>query len=135
MNKSIGRLITLLSRQIAMDLRDVIEPLGITPGEEPYFMALVHEEGISQDRLTEIVRVDKSATARMVKSLEKKGLIKREIDQEDKRNRKLFLTDRGRQLYPVLKEALSEYNRQLTSEWSDDQYELVYQSLQSIHKS
>ena len=69
MKKSIGRIITLLSRSIYFDLKDVVEPFGLTVGEEPYFIALAHEDGLTQDELTNRVNVDKSATARVVKSL------------------------------------------------------------------
>ncbi|MCD1146543.1 MarR family transcriptional regulator [Peptoniphilus sp. KCTC 25270] len=97
-------------------------------------MELFHEEGISQDRLTEIVDVDKAATVRAVKSLEKKKLVRREINQEDKRNKKLYLTDKGKKLYPDLVHSLSDYNKQLTSKWSEEQYEMVYELLKSIQK-
>ena len=73
MSKSIGRIVTLLSRSIYNDLRDVVEPFGITVGEEPYFVELAHEDGLTQDELSNRVNVDKSATARAVKSLEAKG--------------------------------------------------------------
>ena len=48
MSKSIGRIVTLLSRSIYNDLRDVVEPFGITVGEEPYFVELAHEDEIGR---------------------------------------------------------------------------------------
>jgi len=48
MKKSIGRIITLLSRSIYFDLKDVVEPFGLTVGEEPYFIALAHEDGLTR---------------------------------------------------------------------------------------
>lgn len=129
MKPSIGRMISLLSREIAIELKDVVEPFGITVGEELYFMALAHEDGITQDRLTEIVCVDKSATARAVKALENKGLIRRDIDQIDKRNKKLYLTNAGHEMYPGLSKALNSFNEKLTSSWTDEQYDQVYHSL------
>ena len=43
-------------------------------GEEPYFMVLAQNDGLTQDELTKIVKVDKAATARRIRSLEKKKL-------------------------------------------------------------
>ena len=132
MKKSIGRIITLLSRSIYFDLKDVVEPFGLTVGEEPYFIALAHEDGLTQDELTNRVNVDKSATARVVKSLELKGLVSREIDPLDKRNKKLYLTEKAKLVYISLSEALGKDNQQLTKEWTDEQYNLVYESLESL---
>lgn len=132
MSKSIGRMVTLLSRSIYNDLREVVEPFGISVGEEPYFVELAHEDGLTQDELSNRVNVDKSATARAVKSLEAKGYIVRETDSFDKRNKRLYLTESAKAVYVSLIEALGEYNRQLTEEWTDEQYDLVYESLEML---
>lgn len=86
MEKSIGKLITYLSRCIQQELKNVVVPFEISVGEEPYYMALIQNNGVTQDELTKLVKVDKAATARMVKSLEQKGYITRETDPKDKRN-------------------------------------------------
>ena len=70
----------------------------------------------------------------MVKSLEEKGYIIRETDPKDKRNKKLYLTEKGRLQYKPLSDALKKFNQDLTSEWSDEQYEIVYQSLEMLQK-
>lgn len=88
MNKSIGKLITYLSRCIQQELKNVVVPFDISVGEEPYYMALTKQDGLTQDELTKLVKVDKAATTRMVKSLEQKGYITRETDPKDKRNKK-----------------------------------------------
>lgn len=129
MEKSIGKLITYLSRCIQQELKNVVVPFDISVGEEPYYMALTKQDG-----LTKLVKVDKAATARMVKSLEQKGYITRETDPKDKRNKKIHLTERGRLKYEPLSRALKEFNQKLTSEWTDEQYEIVYQSLEMLQK-
>ena len=134
MEKSIGKLITYLSRCIQQELKNVVVPFDISVGEEPYYMALTKQDGLTQDELTKLVKVDKAATARMVKSLEQKGYITRETDPKDKRNKKIHLTERGRLKYEPLSRALKEFNQKLTSEWTDEQYEIVYQSLEMLQK-
>lgn len=134
MEKSIGKLITYLSRCIQQELKNVVVPFDISVGEEPYYMALTKQDGLTQDELTKLVKVDKAGTARMVKSLEQKGYITRETDPKDKRNKKIHLTERGRLKYEPLSRALKEFNQKLTSEWTDEQYEIVYQSLEMLQK-
>lgn len=132
MEKSIGKLITYLARCIQQELKDVLKPFDIRVGEEPYYIALTKKDGLTQEELTKIVKVDRAATARMVKSLEQKGYISREIDAEDRRNKKIYLTEKGRLKYEPLSKALQNFNTALTKEWTDDQYKLVYESLEML---
>lgn len=115
-----------------MDLRDVIEPFGITVGDEPYYTALAYEDGLSQEELTQRLCVDKSATARAVKALETKGFIRREVDSLDKRNKRLYLTKEAKSTHESLVKELIEYNKELTSDWTKEQYDFVYQSLEML---
>lgn len=52
MEKSIGKLITYLSRCIQQELKNVVVPFEISVGEEPYYMALIQNNGVTQDELT-----------------------------------------------------------------------------------
>lgn len=134
MKNSIGKIIAVLSRNIQQELKEVIEPFGLTVGEEPYFMELMYEDGITQDELTNRINVDKSATARAVKSLEEKGFLKREIDYKDRRSKRLYLTEEAREKYKPLVYELQQYNIRLTHGWTEEQYDLVYDSLEMIQK-
>lgn len=132
MRDSIGKIITTLSRNIQQELKEVVEPFGISVGEEPYFVELAHEDGITQEELTKRISVDKAATARMVKALEEKGLLIRVTDSDDRRNKRLYLTDKAQVLYESLVETLQKYNEKLTQSWSDEEYSLVLGSLQKL---
>ncbi len=134
MKNSIGRIITLLSRNIQQELKNVVEPFGITVGEEPYFMELIYEEGITQEELTRRVNVDKAATARVVKSLEEKGLLIRKPDENDKRSKRLYLTDNAKQKYDPMSAKLQEYNKLLTRRLSEDEYQTVYKCLKKLYE-
>ncbi len=75
------------------------------------------------------MNVDKSATARVVKALEEKGYLKREIDEDDRRNKRLYLTQEARAKYKPLVDELQQYNLKLTEGWTKEQYDLVYHCL------
>ena len=40
----------------------------------------------------------------------------------------------GKLQYKPLSDALKKFNQDLTSEWTDEQYEIVYQSLEMLQK-
>ncbi len=59
-------------------------------------------EGISQEEVARIRRIDKSAVARSVRRLIENGYIYKERDENDGRAFRLYLTERGRAMRPVI---------------------------------
>lgn len=114
MSPSAGRLINLLARKSQGYITDLMRPFGLTAAEQPFFMALLHNEGVTQERLTSLVGVDKAATARTVKSLEEKGILIRIQDEADRRQNLLFPTERAKAISEEVKAALDQFNSLLT---------------------
>lgn len=56
-----------------------------------------HKQDVVQKDMAEILGKDKSSILRMINSLEKKGLVKRVIDINDKRRNQLIVTGLGEQ--------------------------------------
>ncbi|WP_084124760.1 MarR family winged helix-turn-helix transcriptional regulator [Anaerocolumna jejuensis] len=67
--------------------------MNISYSEGILLMNMYDNEGINQEELSSMLHIDKAATARSIKSLEKKGYIIREVKTKDRRVKKLFLTD------------------------------------------
>lgn len=47
---------------------------------------------------------------------------------------KIYLTETGKLKYEPFANALRQFNQELTSEWTEEQYEFVYQSLEMLKK-
>ena len=60
---------------------------------------LVEEDGREQKHLAMITERDKTSLTRLISTLEKKGLVRREVSQKDKRVNHLFITTMGRESY------------------------------------
>lgn len=68
----------------------------------PRFYVLLHVEnnpGINYIDLSDLLLCTKSNTTRVVRSMQKDGMINREVDQNDRRSYRLTLTKAGRDLY------------------------------------
>ncbi len=68
----------------------------------PRFYVLMHVEnnpGINYIDLSDLLLCTKSNTTRVVRSMQKDGMINREVDQNDRRSYRLTLTKAGRDLY------------------------------------
>ncbi len=60
------------------------------------------EDGMTQKKLCESIKKDKAAIARGVAHLESIGLITRFPEEKDKRISKLYLSDKGEEILPVI---------------------------------
>lgn len=110
MNENIARMIVLLARKSQLYIGNALKKYDLTAAEQPFFMALQHYEGVTQEELTALVCVDKSATARAVKSLEKKGYLIRVQDEQDRRQNRIYPTAITRRLGPAVREELLHFN-------------------------
>ena len=65
-------------------------------------------EGCSQDAMVEVLSIDKAAVTRILKSLEEMDLVYRRIDTEDRRIKRIFLTDSGKSMEEKIRNILTK---------------------------
>lgn len=90
--KSIGSLNRKYQAYITVALKDT----ELSFSEHVFLVNLAGNEGINQEELSFLLCIDKAATARGIKLLEKKGLLIRKSNNIDKREKQLYLTDKGK---------------------------------------
>jgi DNA-binding MarR family transcriptional regulator len=77
--------------------RPPLLPLGLTPARfDLLFAVKTHGHRILQGRLQQTLGVGRTTVSRMLASLEKLGLVKRAVDERDRRRKFVALTTRGR---------------------------------------
>ena len=65
--------------------------------------------------------IDKCNVARRTKKLETLGYLYRETDQNDRRQNNLYLTQRGKELTPVIRRYMSQWGREVSASLSDQE--------------
>lgn len=83
----------------------VMEPLALNTVRYWILYSINKEPGLSFTRLSELNLLDRASASRMIRSMEKKGLIKRQLDENDRRYYSLFLTEAGQSLYEAAHKA------------------------------
>ncbi|MBS8225650.1 MarR family winged helix-turn-helix transcriptional regulator [Vannielia litorea] len=91
------------ARQLARVFDEVFRPLNLTNGQFSLLMSLNRPEPPRLTDLTGQLGMDRTTLTASVKVLERRGLMRQEQDEKDKRAKRLLLTDEGRAL---LKEAV-----------------------------
>lgn len=71
---------------------------GLTSGIWYYLWALWEEDGINQKELSSRVRIKEAGTTVTLRTMNALGLIRRVRSDDDRRNVKIYLTEKGRAL-------------------------------------
>ena len=76
--------------------------VDLTRGQYLYLVRICENPGIIQEKLAEMIKVDRTTTARAIKKLESNGMIERLEDKENKKIKKLYPTKKGAEIYPFI---------------------------------
>ncbi|MDO5717718.1 MAG: MarR family transcriptional regulator [Tissierellia bacterium] len=82
-------------------------------GEIHMIKRIGDQEGIYSSELAELMGVTRAVVHKTINKLEKRGLIYRIVDKEDKKRKKMYLTDKGKKAYQFHE----EYHRENDAEF------------------
>lgn len=105
LSSTIATQIRMVHRMFVQDLEQFLEPYDVTVSMWYFLRALWEEDGLSQRELSERASVSAAAAVDPLRNMEKRGLIERRPDVNDKRRVHVFLTDEGRSLRSLLPKA------------------------------
>ncbi len=71
------------------------------------------ENGTPATKIGPLLGMEPRSLVRMLKTLEERGWIRREIDESDKRFVRIFLTDEGRTKREIAREAVIQFNNMI----------------------
>lgn len=109
---------SLLRKNYANFVNKSLSNTDITLSEFAYLKEVVNCDGIAQDELIRNLSIDKAAATRIAQSLEKKEIIQRIRNENNKRFFNVFLTDKGHEYADFIKQTLSDFYNVLNNEVS-----------------
>lgn len=120
---SISRDLLRVSRKAQTCLGSIVKKYDITIAEQPFFMAIKANNGLTQEELTSLVGVNKAMTTRVIHSLEEKGMVKKVQDPNDKRQNRIYKTDKVDKIGENVLSDLLQFNRIFTNGISNEDLE------------
>jgi len=94
---SAGYLIVNTGRKLTQNLTQLFQTHNLTSEQWSLLVSLHNEEGISQKELAERTEKDPANVTRILDQLERKGLVRRVTNPEDRRSFRMFVTEAGRE--------------------------------------
>ncbi len=127
-----GAVVSITGRGRFIFFNDRLRPLGLSAGQVPVLMLLYNEQNITQETLVRHYQIDKGTIARAVKKLEDAGFIRRITDPGNRRAVRLFLTGKGEQVAPVLREINREWEEQVCSGLSKSERDTLTSLMRTV---
>jgi MarR family transcriptional regulator, organic hydroperoxide resistance regulator len=96
--ESVGHQVRWTHRALQRELEARIKPFGITLGMWAFLRALWEEDGLTQRELSDRARTTEPTTVTALHAMEKRGLVRRVQNTEDRRKSNIYLTPAAKSL-------------------------------------
>jgi DNA-binding MarR family transcriptional regulator len=135
MMKEILREIGMIARALDSISNIEFKEYDLTKGQYLYLVRICENPGIIQEKLAEMIKVDRTTAARAIKKLEINGFIEKKEDKHNKKIKKLFPTGRGKNVYPFIKREHNYSNIVALEGLSEREIETIFNLLQRVRKN
>lgn len=99
-------------------LQAELDAHGLHAGQDYLVEVLAREDGLTVGEIAERLAIEVPTVVRTVQRMEAGALVRRERDPQDRRRTRIVLTDRGRALEPVVRDALRSVSDDATKGFS-----------------
>ncbi|NBC73378.1 MarR family winged helix-turn-helix transcriptional regulator [Paenibacillus sacheonensis] len=110
-----------------------LKPYSVTPEQWGIISVLDGDRALTQKEIAEAIDRDQSTVVRMIASLEKKDMVKRVQNNDDRRSHNLFLSAKGMQLKTSLLPVVREAHEVLTRNLSQAELALLHDTLHKLY--
>ena len=113
--KTLMRAVGKARRAWEQHVREIALSAGIPESYRTVIMYLYRHPGAGQRSIAEFAEITTSAVNQTVKSMLTEGYLSKETDESDKRNSKLYLTEKGKETAKKLYEKLDVSDDAITA--------------------
>ncbi len=130
--KEILREIGMIARALDSISNTEFKEYDLTKGQYLYLVRICENHGIIQEKLAEMIKVDRTTTARAIKKLEMNGFIEKKNDVNNKKVKKIYPTEKGNNVYTFIKKENDYSNTVALNGFSERDVYTLFQLLQRV---
>lgn len=93
----------------------------------------VAKEPLLKKELAEAIDKDQTTVVRMIQSMERKGIVKKALNEQDRRSHNLFLTEKGDELKKTILPVVTDAHHFVTSNLSEEEIKVLQSLLNKLY--
>ncbi|WP_300626208.1 MarR family winged helix-turn-helix transcriptional regulator [uncultured Megasphaera sp.] len=121
----------LTMRAFTKGVNDAMKPLGLYSSEWTVLNFVAKHDSFPQSDIAAALEIEGAAISKTLSKMEQKGLIVRTSSQ-DKREKRISLTEKGRELYPLAAQAAEGHRSAVLAGLSPDDRRQMLSFIQSM---
>ena len=129
--KDVLREIGMIARSLDSISNIEFKQFDLTKGQYLYLVRICEQPGIIQEKLSEMIKVDRTTTARAIQKLEMNGFIAKREDQNNKKLKTVSYGERE-QCVSFNKKGERLFNLVALSGFSESETEIIFDLLQRV---
>lgn len=133
--EGISKYVSQLYRKGTIFINKEIDKYDIRYGQLMFLIALYNRDGTNQEEITERLKIDKGTTARALKKLEEEEFITRIKDNDDKRNNRIYLTQKSKDTKDDIYNAINGWNEKISDSLTKEEEEQLKNLLEKVCKN
>ncbi|MGG0717937.1 MarR family transcriptional regulator [Robertmurraya massiliosenegalensis] len=133
--KEILREIGMIARALDSISNIEFKEYNLTKGQYLYLVRICENPGIIQEKLAEMIKVDRTTASRAIKKLEIQGFIEKREDSRNQKIKNLFPTEKGQSVYPFIRRENDYSNTVALAGMSEEEIETLFYLLQKVRKN
>ena len=118
-NKGDNTFTTLLSKSARLMSNQLNKSLlehEVTSEQWAVLSSLWKKDGVTQQELADLSNKNKASITHLIDNLEKRDLVERRTDENDRRNKMIYLTKEGADLQSTLTKVVSKTMKKITAD-------------------
>ncbi|WDF02280.1 MULTISPECIES: MarR family winged helix-turn-helix transcriptional regulator [Shouchella] len=133
--KEILREIGTIARALDSISNIEFKEIDLTKGQYLYLIRIYEHPGSIQEKIAEMLKVDRTTAARAITKLENQGFIYKQEDPSNRKIKKLFPTKRGKEVYQFLLRENNHSEAVALKGLSSTEVETLFNLLQTVRKN
>jgi DNA-binding MarR family transcriptional regulator len=129
MEQSYFYLIRQVMAAVGSRATNKLKKFDIHPSQAILLLYVEKHEGQTQREISQALRVKPPTTAAMMKRMEKKNFLLRGQDETDKRKSRIYLTDYGKEICSLVRDAVVANDQELYSVFTEEETRQMKESL------
>ena len=127
----IGKLISIISKGQKIFINRKLNEFGINSTQLYLLFELDHHNEMNQDKIASRCNINKGAAARSIKKLEDMELVIREIDSDNRRQNKVYLTPKGKEVWTKSTIVLNKWEDEIFDDEliSKEEFQLILKQI------